>query len=381
MCKKYGAKIKVLMVYIEPTPYILGLIDALINSQLCEIDIIFLGENISQRWDLDLDAGWQILPENRWKKICRLFQLFSKAQYNVVHLAGWGNFLLLLIIFMTKFKRIPLAIETDTPLPHRQFFFKKIIKKLCYPIFFGLADVFLPGGIRQAKYLEYYGVKSNRIIPVHMTVDVAGIKKFANSLTSDDRLFTRQQYGINKNNIVFLYVGRLFSYKGVGDLLSAFEKCTYNNISLLIVGDGDMREEVESAVNNNSRIHYAGRITGMDLIKVYFAADILVLPSHCESWGLVINEAMAVNLPVIVTERVGCVENLVSHNETGLIVESENISKLHDAIELMANSAEKRIDMGKKAGQIIEEWTLENEAKKICYGWKQILGIPKNIPL
>ncbi|MBI3240881.1 MAG: glycosyltransferase family 4 protein, partial [Chloroflexi bacterium] len=121
---------------------------------------------------------------------------------------------------------------------------------------------------------------------------------------------------------VFLYVGRLEPHKGIQDLLDAFVDLPKESRKshLIIVGDGSMRRLIESAARTHPAVEYLGRLSGNALIHAYSRADVFVLPSRVEPWGLVINEAMAASLAVIATDRVGCVDDLVREGENGRVL-------------------------------------------------------------
>lgn len=362
---------KILLIYIEPTPYIIELINAIYLTWPGQVDTLFLTENLTQNWDMKLDERFLILPKQKIAKFRLLYQIFLKNNYDFIHFAGWGNSFLLLIIFIAKMFRFPITVESDTPLPHEISLWKKTIKKMIYPVFFKLFHLVLPGGTRQANYFKHYFVASKRIFPVQMTVDVAGIKQYAEKLSNSDRHSIRAQYGIKDEHIVFLFVGRLVLHKGLNELISAFSRIKNNNCRLLIVGDGPMRQQVEETIKINKNICYAGRLTNNELINIYFASDVFVLPSHIEPWGLVINEAMSLGLPLIVTDRVGCVDDLVEHQQNGIIIKAECVQELKSAMEEMTSN-EKRTSMRTKSLQKIANWTIENEAKLLCQAWQQL---------
>lgn len=372
-------KSKILMVYIEPTPYIVGLINTLMPICESQLDILFLGENRSQNWQISENKNWIILPEDKIERFKIIFRLLSKGQYRMIHTAGWGEPLCMLFIILAKLFRIKVTVETDTPIPHKLKLWKRAIKRLIYPILFSFVNLFLPGGTRQAKYLEHYAVQPKRIFPVNMTVDVASIKETVHGFKLDDRQRIRSHFNISEKDIVFLFVGRLEDYKGIMDLISAFSQIKNEHATFLIVGDGSLREQIKSAVCINKKICYLGRLIGKELIEIYFASDTLILPSHFEPWGLVVNEAMAVGRPVIVSDRVGCIDDLVIHQKTGWIYEAENIKELQTAIEYFIANPDNRINMGVQSAKIIEDWTLENEAKNICQAWYRLINLETGV--
>ncbi|OGT37983.1 MAG: hypothetical protein A3F11_03160 [Gammaproteobacteria bacterium RIFCSPHIGHO2_12_FULL_37_14] len=366
---------KILMIYIEPTPYIVGLIENIILLFNGRIDVVFLEENLSQNWNISLDKQWMISPKGKLKSARFIMRLLLDNRYDMIHLAGWGEPISLLLIFFARFFSIPIVIESDTPMPHGTKLWKRVIKRLLYPRLFGLVSLFLPGGARQAQYIEYYGVSPERVIPVQMTVDVTSIRKYAVTLAPEDRQKTRERYSLTDKDIVFLFIGRLVEHKGIADLLTVFNRIHHTNVKLLLAGDGPMRQQVEESVKLNNHVRYAGRVSGNDLIKIYHAVDVMVLPSHAEPWGLVVNEAMTLGLPVIVSDRVGCTDDLVIHQKTGLIVKAGCIADLQSAIEELAIASETRASMSSQAVKIIEKWTLENEAEKICQAWSSLICV------
>src|SRR5579872_6091152 len=99
MLKSHKNNNRILLAYIEPTPYILGLIDELVLNCKDQMDIFFLGENLSQSWNIELDNRWQIFPKKITEKIKFIQKLFRKPRYNLIHVAGWGEpwFVLLII--------------------------------------------------------------------------------------------------------------------------------------------------------------------------------------------------------------------------------------------------------------------------------------------
>jgi len=363
---------RVLMVYNEPTPYLLGLIKNLHECWPGTIDIFFLYENLSQHWDVELPGKCAVLPKNWFARMRFFCTLLIKQRYDFIHLAGWGEPLMHFFILIGKLTGTPLSVESDTPfLPHKKSL-KSVLKQLIYPVLFKQFKLFLPGGTKQAKYFEYYGVNPTKIYPVQMTVDTNNIKKYASILTAENRQQFRQQYSLHDHDVVFLFVGRLVQHKGLKDLIEIFNR-TSQAARLLIIGEGPMRDEVEQAAKINPKIIYGGRLAEKKLIDIYFAADILVLPSHAEPWGLVINEAMSLGLPIIASDRVGCIDDLVKHHENGIIVKAGCKKDLQEAIEYLTTAKNERVAMGTQSAKKITYWTLEQEAKNICQAWYQLV--------
>lgn len=362
---------KILMVFIEPTPYILDLLEKGFSHIKNQIDIVFLAENLTQKWDLkSYSIGFNVL---RLKKqtFFLLFNIFLARRYRLLHIAGWSRLLTVFLIIASRFFFIPVTVETDTPLNSNTPLWKKIIKKCFYPILFKFPALFLPGGTRQAGYLSFYGVNKNKIINAQMTVDVLYIKNFVDNISFFEKEKCRLENGALKEDVVFLYVGRLLDWKGIRELIAAMEIVQDLRVKLWIVGSGELLNEVELAAQRNKNIVYLDRISGDLLWHIYNAADVFVLPSYWEPWGLVVNEAMAAGKPVIVTETVGCVDDFVFQNRTGLIIPPKNSNALASAMQYMQENEIESNQMAENAKIHIANWTLQNEARNMIAAWEK----------
>jgi len=366
---------RILTVYLEPTPYLLGLLDVVRHKAGSEINSLFIGENISQSWNLTVDRSSGLLPDNGYFSAMTHINAMLKANsYDVIHLAGWGNRVLLSILLLAWFKHLPVVVESDTQLPFGQAAWKRFLKALIYPFLFRIPAMFLPGGTRQAQYLRHYGVRDAKISIAKMTVDVAGIIQSCRALGKEGRKQTRAKYGFSDANVVFIFVGRLLEHKGIRHLIEAFQDVSLKNpdVRLLVVGDGPELDLVQRAAKENSAIRWAGRLDFPAVIEACHASDVCIVPSLFEPWGLVVNEAMAAGLPVIATERVGCIDDLVIKEETGFIVPAGDIQALTTAILHISDKAGLRTTLGMQARKLISSWTLEEEAELIIEVWRKV---------
>jgi len=362
-----------LLIYIEPTSYIIALLNNIKMCTCAPIKTVFLEENLTQNWGIDLKSNSeiQVLRGGFFSKLVHILQLISHRDIEVVHLAGWGHPLLLVAMVSASLRRISVTVETDTPLPIGLSSWKRVVKKMLYPQLFKLPSMFLPGGTRQAKYLQYYGVPRSRISIAQMTVDVVSISKYIDAIDSTRRVDIRKSLGLSENAVIFLYVGRMEVYKGVLELIDAFTHQSADSV-LLLVGDGSLFESITQKSITDLRIKVTGRLSGSELLDMYAISDIFVLASSFESWGLVVNEAMSAGLPVIATDKVGCVDDLVVDGETGLVVSSESRQTLSVAMRNLLDDISLRNTMSCNARNLIKGWSLENEAEIIVSAWEKV---------
>ena len=362
------------MLFVEPTPYVLGLIGCIAARSPYPTEIGFCAENLSQRWDLAISEGSAfILPRGALAASLAVSRRLLTGRYQLLHLAGWGEPAQKVALLCAWILRIPAFVESDTPLPAESPLWKRVLKRTLYPLMFKIPRRFLPGGSLQRDYLKNYGVSDDRIDIARMTVDVAAIiRKTAELSKLGSRARVRARYGIVDGNTVFIFVGRLEPHKGTADLLEAFAKLSAlrSDTNLLIAGAGSARPLVEAAAKSNTAIRYLGRVDGQTVIEAMDASDVAVLPSTFEPWGLVVNEAMAAGLTVIASDRVGCRVDLVHQDQTGLVIPAGSIEALRYAMEYLLTHPDERKRMAARARAAINDWTLENWARNITQAWK-----------
>jgi len=109
-------------------------------------------------------------------------------------------------------------------------------------------------------------------------------------------------------------------------------------VHVLMVGTGPLENELRGFVQtNNLPVSFAGFLNQTEIPSAYAIADCLVLPSDCgETWGLVVNEAMACGIPAIVSDRVGCGPDLVEEGVTGFQFEFGNTQELAQKMQIIA---------------------------------------------
>lgn len=368
----------VLAILMEPAPYSTGLVQELRAAWPGKLDVVYIGRSLTQMWaDPPSEIQATFLPEGTLAGLRYILSRLSTSAYDLLHLAGWGHPILLASMLAAAARGIPIVAETDTPAPRNEAGWRRLCKAILYPRLFALPSKFLPAGNRQATYLKRYNVDDRHIILSKMTVDTEKIAAFASKFTDQDRSEFRRRHGISDAaKTVFLNLGRLESYKGTVDVLEAYVRlrARRSDVALMIGGSGSLEPFVRDAAASVRSIHYLGHLNGKQVWQAYGAADALVLPSRRESWGLVINEAMAAGLPVIVSDSVGCVDDLVRDGVTGLIAESGASSSLYAAMLALADDPARRMRMGQEGRKLISGWTLAEEARIIASAWTAALA-------
>lgn len=364
------------MVYIEPAPYILDLIRVM-RAQHPELQlrVLFISAGLSQQWNNSIDDGVSVLlPVRRIAALKQILAEVRKGDFDWLHLAGWGHPLLMAALICGALFKCRISMESDTQLPVVQAGWKWRIKELFYPHLFARVDLLLPGGSRQQDYFRHYRVPKSKIRIARMTVDVSKINKLATKIKTR-RNEIRLSMGLSKETVVFVFVGRLEEYKGINMLLDAFFTLNSTNVQLLVVGEGKCRPSVEKAAKIDSRIVFVGRKPHPGVVEAFAISDVAIVPSTFEPWGLVVNEAMAVGLPVIASERVGCIDDLVRDEMNGLLFPAHDVAALASAMQRIAGSSFLREQMGETGNKLISNWRLEDEVAIITSAWREVLVV------
>lgn len=166
----------------------------------------------------------------------------------------------------------------------------------------------------------------------------------------------------------FLFVGRFIWHKNLVAFIDAFARyrATGGSWDLAIAGDGLLAAEVRERAEGGPGVALLGHLEGEHLIAAYHSAACLVLPSISENWGLVVNEAMHASLPVIVSERCGCVPELVRDGVNGFLIDPSSIASMADALHRMeATSETERATMGAASRSLAEAQSMDEWAQRV----------------
>ena len=186
-------------------------------------------------------------------------------------------------------------------------------------------------GTQAKAYLESLGAR--QVIVSFNTVDVRAFEAKTGEL-EPQRDLVKQQLGINAKFVV-LYVGQLIDRKGVLTLANALGRLDSQlDVAMLWVGYGSLREQLAEIAQHDMKIkHYFCAAKNIDeLARFYAVADVSVVPSTEEVWGLVVNESLASGVPVITTSAVGSAVDLIRDGWNGFVVSPDDESAVADRI-------------------------------------------------
>ena len=266
-------------------------------------------------------------------------------------------------IMVCKLLKIPYVLQSEGGLAKSGVGLKEKFKKF---VLSGAA-LYLSGMKPENDYFISYGASPEKV------------KRycFASFYDSDipmDKI-SLQTKNIIKENLkvpykkIVLYVGRMLHVKGIDVLLHATGDLS-NDVGVYLVG-GDITEDYKKIIEHNSfkNYHFIPHLKLDELKQYYQIADIFVLPTRSDTWGLVINEAMTYSLPIITTKSCVAGLELIKDEKNGFLVDSEDYKKMNNRIKFLLDHPSIAVEMGNINHDIIKCYTYENMANQI---WKYI---------
>jgi glycosyltransferase involved in cell wall biosynthesis len=295
-----------------------------------------------------------------------LWRALGKLGPDVVLVPGYSSFAALVAaVWARTHSAVSIMMSESNHDDHVRNPAKESLKRRLVRALFDAAVV---GGVRAGAYAEsLLGLPSEHIAYGVDVVDNEFFRIHAERLRA---VASAKDNGLPLK--YFVCVARLSPEKNLAELIRAFAayRLAGGTWDLIIVGRGSLEEELRSlAIQTGvqSQVHFAGFKNGIDLIVMYAFATCFVLASTREPWGLVVNEAMASHLPVIVSSRCGCVDNLVEHGVNGFVFDPLSTDELCCCLlQMEAMPEADREAMGRRSEAIISRYTPQECANEIA---------------
>lgn len=350
MCPKKRKDIKVFLLDTWAYPYRLPIFEEL--SKKVTLDVFFskmrskdrLWEVPIEKYKFNYESGKAIKGFVPTKLLRKSYDLYIVGQLGIQSSLG-----ALFALLIAKIHRKPLILWTDfidTEYYRKKKTIKKIVGDLIRKIFVNSCTTAIAYGVLTKRYLE--GIISAKI---KIFCDIQALPEEYFESTTVKKVHTEY-----KNSRVILSVSYLRPEKGLRYLIKAFKKLNFRDTVLIIIGTGKEEKNLKLLAKDDKNIQFLGYKQGKEKAKYYSLADIFVLPSLHDPWGLVVNEAMYYGLPIVVTNTSGSSE-LVTDN--GFVVEPGNSEALAIAIQKLMNNEELRKQMGKRSKEHIKKYNLE----------------------
>lgn len=385
-----AAKRRLLILTEIISPYRIPVFNALAEDESIDLHAIFLAETDAglRQWRVykeDISFSYEVLPSLRfragkhslllnWGLRARLIKFAPES----IICGGYNYFASWEALSWARRNGVDFVLwsESNSQDARRHLAWVESLKSC----FLARCKRFVVPGKASFSYLQSLGVAPESIVMAPDAVDNDAFAARSTAVRASADEF-RAKHRLPQRFLLF--VGRLVPEKGVFDLLDAYGKLAEDirsQVALVLAGDGSSKAELEQkAIRiNPGRVCFPGFIHREDLAGFYGLAEALVLPTHSDPWGLVVNEAMACGLAVVVSSVAGCARDLVEDGWNGYVVEPRDPHMLRSAVESLLSDSEKRQQMGLRSSARIRDYTpracAAGLASAACLSLKQAEG-------
>jgi len=252
------------------------------------------------------------------------------ASLDALLVHGWHNVSTWLAYATAMAGRIPYLLRGEArPDPHDLPPVKGAFKHALLRPLVRHAAACLAIGSENRKFYTAYGAAPERIFHAPYSVDTNRFET-AGNIGRMQRAERLAALGLNAAHPVVLFAAKLQPWKRPFDVVRALDLLA-PSVILIVIGDGPLRSELEQAAAQRPWMRVLGFVNQTEIGEWYGVADLFVLPSDHEPWGLAVNEAMAAGALPIVSDAVGCAPDLVTP-EIGWVYETGNLDELACAI-------------------------------------------------
>jgi glycosyltransferase involved in cell wall biosynthesis len=333
-----------------PAPYRLPLFNALADR--VELDVLFLRDRQPDRlYDPHVDERrfrWTVLPgchltvRGRWIVVnAPVTRRLRHA--DVVVLGGWNQPAFWEALAAAAVRRAPVVVWVESTRSDRRSGRLETLKRRLL----ALPAAFVVPGVASRAYLRELGVDDARIVTAPNAVDVS--------------IFSQSGREAHDGPVRLLAVGRLAPEKGIDVLLRAAEGL---GVEIALAGAGPEEERLRAVAGEN--VSFLGQVPRDDLPALFARADVLVMPSRSEPWGMVLNEAALAGLPLVSTTAAGAAHELVEDGVNGFVVPPDDVTALRGALRRLVEDAAFRRAAGDRSRALGARFTPERWADAVA---------------
>jgi glycosyltransferase involved in cell wall biosynthesis len=299
------------------------------------------GYGVAFDWDVDLLSGYESrflknvarVPSTQTFAGCNtpeIAEIITEGRFDAFVVPGWSLRSYWQAVRACRRARVPVMVRGDSQLAGQRGGAVGKVKGVVFPHMLKQFDACLYVGQRNREYLQHYGVASSRLFfsPHCVDNDAFGRASDAARGAGGGRAGGRRRH--------VLFVGRLVDSKRPMDVVQAVARLTSSGqpVDLVIAGAGELQGRMEEAARAAGLdAQFLGFVNQSRLPSVYASSDVVVLPSIAiETWGLVVNEAMACGVPAVVSDAVGCGPDLIQPGATGAVAPLGDVPALATSI-------------------------------------------------
>jgi glycosyltransferase involved in cell wall biosynthesis len=360
--------IRVAAVFPEPTPYRAPLLDRV--SALSEIDltVVYAAATVAGRtWRVEQKhravflrgvrvPGAERVLHHDYPLTPGIVPALNDLRPDVVVVSGWSTFAAQAAIAWCRVRDVPyvLVVESHDEGPRPGW--RRTVKETVVPPVVANASGVLVTGTLARNSMIARGAPAEHVRVFANTVDVEEFGADAARL-APRRPELRSALGVSPDDVAVLSVARLAPEKGHDVLMRAVAGAGDPRLVLVLVGDGGERSRLEAlAKETGVRLVLTGDVEWERIAELYVAADVFALLSEREPWAVVVNEAAACGLPLVLSDRVGAAHDLLRDGENGSLVEAGDVDAAARALGELAKDPERRRVQAARSRELARDW-------------------------
>lgn len=282
---------------------------------------------------------------------------------------GWNNHSFWQAMRACWRTRTPLLVRGDSQLRTPRSWWRRWLKYVLYRRFIPRFDAYLVVGRRAREYYQAYGAPNERMFDAPHFVDNDFFAERADA-ARPRRAELRRQWGLGEGAFVCLFAGKFIPKKRPFDFVRALARTDHRALGIegLMIGDGPLRPLIEREIAaTGAPVRLGGFLNQSAIAEAYVAADALLLTSDGgETWGLVVNEAMATGLPAMVTDQVGCGPDLIIDGITGRTFPCGDVGRLAAIVQEAAGDRSRWAQFGASAREHIAKFSVDAAVRGTC---------------
>jgi glycosyltransferase involved in cell wall biosynthesis len=354
--------IRVALITGEPTPYRVPHIRMLAARPELDVTVFYASATVQRRtWRVEhAEAVYLDGPSLPLSRVLHhdypltpgIWGELERGGFQLVVVGGWSLMATQLAIAWSRRRKVPYVLMSDNHLLEPRPAWVRAVKRAVLPRIVPQAAAWLVPGSLARDHIVAYGARAERTLVFPLTVDVAEFGARVDALRTER---------IDGTEVTVLHVGRLIAHKAVDVLVRASAAA---GVRLHVVGDGPERRTLEALASTLSAdVTFSGELAGEELASAYAAADVFALASRRETWGVVVNEAAAAALPLVLSDAVGAAGDLLRDGENGILVRSGDVAGLSAALRRLAADPELRRRMGARSRELVAGWGYERSVE------------------
>lgn len=329
--------------------------------------------NANARWDIPMLEGYRHIFLKNYAFRPTIYSFWGLQNWGIIRylwrspksvlvVNGWGYLINLIAIAAGKLTGHTVCLRGESPLlleKQKTARSLRLRQLVLGKLLFRIVDYFLYIGLQNRQFYTFYQIPESKLVPSPYSVDNRRFQTFLPGKAGGKQEL-RRQLGLPADKIIILYSGKYIAKKRPMDLLRASLLLPDEKCAVVMMGEGELRSEMEAFIREHrlQNIILTGFVNQAEIPKYYAASDLLTMCSDAdETWGLAVNEAMNLRLPLVLSDRVGCAQDLVQEGVNGFTYAMGDIADLAEKLNRLLNDDDFREKAGKRSLDIVGHYS------------------------